>query len=257
MDMVRSTSTRLRAVGYTRVSTEEQHNRPKDDRERITAACISYQYDLVEFVEDKDVSGKVPLAEREHGRRVHELIETKQPWADVLVVTAIDRLTREAEDGISLIKRLMPNGGRHKPVLLVSLDDHIDLAGATGRMIAKFRIVLAEYERELIGERTANALRHRRRAGLPYAGTSYGWDRAGDHALCRPKHCGCRLVPNPEEQRVIADMKAWRMDGINDNRIAAQLNDAGVPTKQGRRWYATSVYNTLRYADEIGSAVLP
>ncbi len=114
----------------------------------------------------------------QHGRRVHELIETKQPWADVLVVTAIDRLTREAEDGISLIKRLMPNGGRHKPVLLVSLDDHIDLAGATGRMIAKFRIVLAEYERELIGERIANALRHRRRAGLPYAGTSYGWHPA-------------------------------------------------------------------------------
>ncbi len=52
-------------------------------------------------------------------------------------------------------------------------------------------------------------------------------------------------------------MKAWRVDGINDNRIAAQLNHAGVPTKQGRRWYATSVYNTLRYADEIGSAVLP
>lgn len=236
--------TLLRAIGYTRVSTDDQPTRIADDTARIEAACRAWRYELIEVITDVGVSGKVPLADRPGGSRVHELIEARSArFADVLVVTNLDRLTRESEDGITLIRRMVPNGRRH-PLLLVSLDDHIDLAGALGRFFAKFRVLLGEFERELIGERTSNSLQHRRRTGRVYSHAPYGWDGSGK---------GQPLVPNPAEQAVLADMKSWRAAGVNDNAIATRLNTAGVMGKRGGRWQANLVYRVLANVDRIGS----
>jgi DNA invertase Pin-like site-specific DNA recombinase len=235
---------RQRAVGYTRVSTDKQLTRPEDDRARIEAACVAFNFELIEFIEDPDVSGKVPLADRPNGRRVHELIEAKRPWADVLVVTNLDRLTRESEDGLALIKRFVPNG-RRNPMQLMSLDDHIDLTVAMGRFFAKFRVLLSEFERELIGERTSNALRHKRRTGQAYGRREpYGWDKLDGH-----------LVANPDEQHVIGRMRTWRAEGVNDNAIATRLNAENVRGKRGGTWQAVTVYRILELADEIGAEV--
>ena len=238
---------RPRAAGYTRVSTDNQHTRPEDDRERITAACRAFGFELIDFIEDVGVSGKIPLAERPNGRRIDELIKAKRPRVDVLIVTSLDRLTRDTEDGMSIVASLVPNG-RRNPVQLMSLDDHIDLTGATGRFFAKLRVLMHELERELIGERTSNALRHKRRTGKVYANRQpYGWDRTADGDL----------VPNPAEQAVIAQMKAWRAEGVNDNRIATRLNAEGVTGKLGGTWKANTVFNILKRDGEIGSEVTP
>jgi DNA invertase Pin-like site-specific DNA recombinase len=234
----------LRAVGYTRASTEDQETRPVDDERRIRAACVAYDFDLVEFIaEESGVSGKIPLARRPRGRRVHELIETKRPWADVLVVTSFDRLIRDGEDGMKLIKKMVPRG-RHDPIRLMSLDDHIDLTCANGRFFAKLRVLLGEFERELIGERTSNVLRYKRGAGQVYSRhLPYGWDRTDDKTL----------VVNEREQKVLADMKTWRAEGVKDHQIAMRLNDADVTGKRGGRWQGNTVYRILKVADEIGA----
>lgn len=237
---MRPSNAQRRAVGYTRVSTEDQKTRPDDDRARITAACVAYGYELLEVIEDVGVSGKVPLAERPNGRRVHELIEARQPYADVLIVTNLDRLTRGPRDGMALVDDLLPNG-RRNPVVLVSLDDHIDLGGAVGRFFARLRFLMAGFERELIGERTSNALKHKRATGQVYGAVPYGWDRDGD-----------RLVPNTVEQEHIAFMRHERAEGRNDNQIADALNRLGVPGKRGGRWQANTVFGVLRTADEVG-----
>jgi site-specific DNA recombinase len=236
---------RPRAIGYSRVSTADQQTRLRADRRRITAACTAYGYELTEFIEDEDVSGKVPLAERPSGRRVHQMILATRPPADVLIVTSLDRLTRESEDGLALIRKMVPNGRRH-PLLLVSLDDHIDLAGANGRFFAKLRVLLGEFERELIGERTSNALQQKRRTGKVYSAPPYGWDIADGE-----------LVRNPDEQAVLDLMRAWRAGGMVDNAIAAALNEAGVPGKRGGRWQANLVYRILANADRVGADVPP
>jgi DNA invertase Pin-like site-specific DNA recombinase len=235
----------MRAWGYTRTSTAEQLTRPDDDRQRIAAACLAYGYELVNVLVDVDVSGKVPLADRPQGRRVHALIEARGgsgAEADVIVITSMDRLTRSSSDGMALIAQLMPvKGRRHQPVLLVSLDDHIDLAGASGRMFAKLRILFAEHERELVSERTSNALQHKRRTGQAFSREPYGWAQTDDK----------RLVPVPAEQEVLTRMRQLRSDGLSDNAIAAALNSEGVPTKRNGSWAATTVYRILKHAEEM------
>jgi site-specific DNA recombinase len=239
--------TKPRAIGYWRVSTDEQYLSPEDQIARIRGACVGFGYELVDVYGDQ-ASGGVPLAERPQGALVDDLLRKRTgrrqlPDVDVLVVTRLDRLTR-ASDGPALIEELSPkNGRRHPPPKLIALDEHIDLTTAFGRFAARMRLGFAEFERELIGERTSAALQHKRRTGRVNSREPYGWDRDGD-----------RLVPNDAEQKVIRDMRRWRKRDMADNAIARRLNDAGVPTKRGGRWQANTVHRILRAVEANDTA---
>jgi len=93
----------------------------------------------------------------------------------------------------------------------------------------------ADLERNLIAERTATALAHKKAHRKAYAPTPYGFERVGD-----------ALLENPQEQEVIAQIFAWRRAGWSLRKIAAELNRQGVPTKQGGEWYAATVRYLLQ-----------
>lgn len=245
----------LRALGYTRVSTDEQETRPEDDDRRIRSYCAAFGHAVVDVLADRGVSGRVPLTERDHGARVARLLTPRldsvgrrvfprQREADVVVVTAMDRLTRSTEEGLRIIRDLAP-GSRANPVRLISLDDGIDLTTAAGRLNARLRLLFSEFERELIGERIRNAALHRRSQGRAYAGkvAPYGWD-VDD---------GDELVPNEVEQTVIEVMRMWRATGVKAPTIARHLNEREVVGKTGRpiTWQAARVNKVLEIADAI------
>lgn len=239
---------RLRALGYTRTSTEDQLNRPEDDERRIDAACVAHDFDLVDVLRDEGVSGDVPLASRRFGTRIAALLDGRKPEADVIVVTNIDRLTRDPVAGMAMVERLA-NDRRRNRVSLLSIEQGLDLSTPHGAFMARQFVIFASYEKDMIRWRTSSALKHRRSMGRVYGAVPYGWDRVGDHSACQPKKCECRLVPNDYEQGIIAQMRDWREDnGQNDGWIADWLNVNGIPGKQGGLWYATSVHNTLRTA---------
>lgn len=233
-----------RAIGYVRVSTDEQHVSPEDQRRRIAAWCDAFAHELVAIYADEGVSGSVPLAERPEGQHVAALLEPrrgKPNGVDALVVTRLDRLSR-GQDAHGLLEWFTNDRGRrHAPPRLVALDEHLDMSSAFGRMAARLRVDFAIFERELIGERTSAALAHRRAEGRAYGQVPYGWDRDDD-----------TLVPNPDEQAAIVRMRELRDQGHADHAIARALNDEHVPTKRGGRWQANTVYRIL--ARELGAS---
>ena len=64
----------------------------------------------------------------------------------------------------------------------------------------------------------------------------YGWRRDGG-GLCH----------HPEEWSLVLEMKWLRERGLSLHKIAAKLNDDGVPTKNKRRWHAKSVSQILEF----------
>jgi Recombinase len=48
---------------------------------------------------------------------------------------------------------------------------------------------------------------------------------------------------------VIAEMVRLRLEGYGYDRIAAALNDGGIPTRQGRRWHGVVVKAIMRRVD--------
>jgi DNA invertase Pin-like site-specific DNA recombinase len=60
---------------------------------------------------------------------------------------------------------------------MVSLTEQIDTTTAAGKMMFQMLSVLAEFERNLVAERTTNALQHKKRSGQKYTNqTPYGFE---------------------------------------------------------------------------------
>jgi DNA invertase Pin-like site-specific DNA recombinase len=79
---------------------------------------------------------------------------------DVLVIWKLDRRGRNLAHLIHLTNKLI-----EKKVGLISLNDPIDTSSAQGRMIFGIFATLAEFERELIRERTHAGLKSARARG--------------------------------------------------------------------------------------------
>lgn len=135
-------------IGYARVSTKEQN---VDDQRRrlIEAGCAPADV----FV-DIGVSGK--LASRPEWDRAMAYMRP----GDTLVVTKLDRAGRSVRHLLELSERLSSEGKA-----LRILDQGIDTNTAIGRMFYTILGALAEFERELIIERTHEGLRTAKLAG--------------------------------------------------------------------------------------------
>jgi DNA invertase Pin-like site-specific DNA recombinase len=88
----------------------------------------------------------------------------------------------------------------------------------------------AELERNLIAERTELALAHKKAHRVAYAPTPYGYNREGD-----------TLTENRQELKAVAQIREWRGVGPSLGRIARELTQQGIPTKQGEAWYPGTV----------------
>jgi DNA invertase Pin-like site-specific DNA recombinase len=136
---------RYMKIGYARVSTREQH--PEAQNDALTAAGC----DRV-FV-DK-ITGK--LARRPELDKAMMVLRE----GDQLVITKLDRLGRSLANLIELSKWLNEHG-----VDLVVLHQGIDTSTAIGRMFFHILGAIAEFEHELLSERTRDGLEAARARG--------------------------------------------------------------------------------------------
>jgi DNA invertase Pin-like site-specific DNA recombinase len=82
---------------------------------------------------------------------------------DTLIVWRLDRLGRNMRAIINTFHELTQRG-----VTVRSLHDGVDTSTSTGRMVAGILMSIAEYERELVRERTALKLEHARKSGRKF-----------------------------------------------------------------------------------------
>lgn len=142
-------------IGYARVSTQDQKLELQLD-DLKSYGC--------ETVYKEKVSGK------DKSRPQLEKMIDQLRSGDVVVVWKLDRLGRSLRDFIDLVSTF-----REKGVEFVSMKDGINTGTATGRFTFNIFASLAEFEREIIRERTMaglEAARSRGRMGGRPAGLS-------------------------------------------------------------------------------------
>ncbi|ETC99536.1 hypothetical protein P792_03640 [Asaia sp. SF2.1] len=134
-------------VGYVRVSTSDQNNEHQID------SLIKFGVDPRDIFEDK-ASGKNMARPgwKDCWRDIRE--------KDILVVHSIDRLGRDLVEVVQTVKALHDRGADLK-VLTMDLDTRTP----TGRLIFAVVAAMAQWERELIVERTRNGLAAARARG--------------------------------------------------------------------------------------------
>jgi site-specific DNA recombinase len=215
------------AVGYVRVSTEEQAREGLSldaQRSRILAACTVHGLTLAEVLVEAGESGKT--LDRP---RLQELLErVRAGQVGTVVVTKLDRLTRRTRDLLELVEDIF----KPHSVELVSLSEQLDTRTPAGVLMLTVLGALAQMEREQIGERTRSALRYKRDKGERLGTTPLGYQTAA---------AGAPMVPDPAELEAVRHILRRRRAGVSFGRIAAELAAAGHRPKRGRGWHASTV----------------
>ncbi|HEY0056602.1 MAG TPA: recombinase family protein [Pedobacter sp.] len=166
-------------IGYARVSTQDQNLTMQKDALK-SAGC--------ELIFEEKISGK------SKERPELEKMISKLRKGDVVVVWKLDRLGRSLRDLIDLV-----SGFKEKGVEFVSIHDSINTATATGRFTFNIFASLAEFEREIISERT--------KAGLTAA-------RARGRTGGRPKGLSKTSMSKAKSVKILYDKKEKTVDEI-------------------------------------------
>ena len=135
-------------IGYARVSTEEQ-NLDLQIEALTEARCDR-------IITDQAQSGATAAESRAGFAEAMELLGE----GDLLVVWKLDRVGRSIADLIHLLKLFGDRGIEFR-----SLTDGIDTTTAGGRLVFHIMGALAEFERDLIPERTKAGLRAAKKRG--------------------------------------------------------------------------------------------
>jgi len=220
-----------RAVGYVRVSSIGQAVEGislEAQRAKILAWCDYNEYELSEIFSDEGISGK-----KASNRPGLQQALNSIGKGDVLVFYSLSRLARSTKDAIAISELLQKNDAH-----FVSLSEDINTTSAAGKMIFRMLAVLAEFERDLVSERTCFALQHKKKSGYKTGGdVPYGFDCIQG-----------KLVENHQEQEVISKILELRANGYSMRNIASTLNEDGILTKRGKHWQATQVQGILKRA---------
>lgn len=214
----------MRAVGYVRISKAD---RDKDEEQQrlslraqagsIRRLCDERGWELVRVYEDFDATGS-----NEHRPGYRDVLDVLAAGeADRLVVVRLDRLSREADILLGLLK---PE--RHA-WSVVATEQAIDTSTASGWLAAAMFAVIAEHERLQLSERTRAALAQRKREG---------------------NHNGRRsLIPVELEDRIAQ----LHDGGMSASAIADLLESEGLPrpTATSKAWTYEHVLAAVRRAE--------
>ena len=160
---------------------------------------------------------------------------------DVVVVYKVDRLSRSLLDFARVMERLDKAGAS-----FVAVTQNFSTADAIGRLTLNLLMSFAEFEREMIAERTRDKIAAARRRGQWTGGVlPLGYDKVDK-----------KLVVVEAEAHLVRQVFDLYLAHRSVVVVARRLNDAGHRTKQrvyksgrvkpGQRWTKQSVLYTLR-----------
>jgi site-specific DNA recombinase len=219
-----------RAVVYSRVSTDaqERDGTSLDTQER---ACLEHAkgWQVVQSI--RDTASGYSL-DRPGVERLRQLL--RQGSVDVVVAYAVDGLSRN-QNHIGVLFDEVEQAGARLEFVTENFEDT-----ATGRFILAARAFIAEVEREKIAERTMRGKEERARSGKLPQGTGKGC-----YGYTYDPTTGQRKL-NEYQAAVVARIFEEFLISKSIASIANLLNGEGIPTFNGGKWHAPTVFHVLR-----------
>lgn len=180
---------------YARVSTDGQTT--ENQLQEVKAAGFDVQ---PQRVVEETISGSIAANERPGFRKLMERMET----GDVLIVSKLDRLGRNAMDVRATVESLEKGGIR---VYCLALGG-ADLTSPAGKMTMQVLNAVAEFERDLLIERTQSGLKRAKAEG--------------------------KKLGRPEATDTTAAVQALKVKDMTQAQVAAELK-MGIATVK-RHW---------------------
>lgn len=143
----------MKAAIYCRVSTEEQH---ADKQEEICKEyCKRHNHEVYAVYTDVISGTKVQRPS------FNKLLEEMRHYKfNAIVVTKLDRLGRSLQHLLSLFEEFKTKG-----LDFIAVTQNIDTSTAAGKLQLQIMGAFAEFERNIISERTKEGMRHAKNVG--------------------------------------------------------------------------------------------
>lgn len=221
----------MNIIGYVRVSTDQQADSGAGlaaQRAAIEAETLRRGWTLLSIVEEGEGASSATLDRPALQGALRRLARGE---ADVLAVAKLDRLSRSVSQGAEIMEQARKRGWA-----LVALDIGLDMTTPVGEMVASVILSASQYERRMIGVRTAEALHQKRLDGV---------------RLGRPQQ-----YPDEVVTRILSERSASR----SLRTIADGLTRDGIPTARGGvAWQPSTIQAVLRSqrAAELATALRP
>src|SRR5579863_848677 len=216
----------MKVIGYARVSTDKQTERGVSldaQAEKIRAMAVVHNAELIDIIVDGGESAK--SLQRPGMERLLALVDGKKVQS--VIIAKLDRLTRSVKDLCELLERFERRG-----VALISVAESLDTSSAAGRLVLNIMTAVSQWEREAIGERTRDAMNHKRTNGERIGNIRFGYRLGAD---------GKHVEPDAAEQAVLNEICRLRENGHTLRGIAAALNRQELRTRRGSAWRLESV----------------
>ena len=144
-----------RVFAYCRVSTHEQNT----ENQVMEITSSGFALEPRRIVEER-ISGSVAALKRPEFKKLSDKLES----GDVLIVTKLDRLGRNAIDVRATVEKLAESGVRVHCLALGG----VDLSSPAGKMTMQVINAVAEFERDLLIERTQSGLARAKAQGKKF-----------------------------------------------------------------------------------------
>lgn len=186
---------------------------PTEQAERIEAACEREGFELLDTLEELDVSGGTALAARPKLSRAVALVEAGQ--AEVIVVAFFDRLVRSLAVQRELLERVEAAGGA-----ILAVDVGEVRADTASRWLSSTMLgMVAEYHRRVTAERTIEGKRRAVGRGVAPFPNLPPWLRRGEDG---------EIEVDRKKARVVREAVLLRVEGATIAQVRVYLGRHGI-----------------------------
>lgn len=215
----------LKAAIYIRVSTVEQSDNDfssLDGQENQCRTWIDQKNQIISATSPKIEVYKI-YKDTKSGKDLNrpgiELLmkDAKAGKFDLIIVTKIDRVSRSLKDFLNFFENL-----EEYEIDIAAVTQEIDTSTAAGKALQRMLLVFAEFEREMVGERTREKRIETVKAGRYAGGTPVlGYDNIDK-----------KLIVNETEAKLIKEVYNRYLKIKSSRDVARSLNKDGYHTKK-------------------------
>ena len=215
-----------KAVIYARFSTDLQNERSIEDQITLCRAYASREnINITEVYEDRARSGGSIMG---RGGLLRLLDQARERSFDIVVVEALDRLSRDMED----------LAGIHKRLSFLGIEIRAVHEGVVNTVLVGLRGLVGQLYREDNAHKVRRGLAGRIGQGLNAGGKAYGYAPAVGKK-------GKRIIVEAEAKIVRRIFEEY-VAGRTPREIAYDLNNESISPPRGRSWNASTINGNMQ-----------
>ncbi|PCJ15462.1 MAG: recombinase [Candidatus Cloacimonadota bacterium] len=216
-----------KVIGYIRVSTigQAEHGISLENQEeKIKQYCSLNNLELIDIIRDEGLSAK---SLKKRPQAIDMLNRAKEEQLGI-VVYKLDRMFRNTIESLQTIDLLAKSGaGFH------SIQERLDTSSAFGKFFITQISAMAELERNIISERTKDALALKKQQGKRIGTIPFGYSVSTTDNQT--------LIQNDKEMEILTFIQDKRLQGLSHRKIANSLNTKGYTNRNSNPFTKTSI----------------